>query len=154
MTNFYLGIGSNTERKRNITSCLQWLKSSFSDIDVSPIYQSPAFGFDGPPFHNLVVRVGSAFDPWEMKKWLQQLEDRHGRDRSQPRYSNRTLDIDLLLIDDMIIDDGAIQVPRKEITQRNYVLAPLVDIAPDIIHPSLNIKLKNIHFSKINLTNM
>lgn len=154
MTNFYLGIGSNTDRERNIASCLQWLKASFRDIEVSPVYQSPAFGFDGPAFHNLAVRIGSSFNPWQMKKWLQKIEDLHGRDRSQPRYSNRTLDIDLLLIDDLVIDDGVIQVPRNEITHRNYVLAPLVDIAPNFTHPSLRKELKHIHFSKLNLTKL
>ena len=135
MAEFYLGIGSNKNRKHNISSCLAYLHASFSEMDESPIYQSRSFGFKGQDFYNLVVRVTSAFDPWQMKKWLQNLEDLHGRDRSQPRYSDRLLDIDLLLVDDLLIDDGIVQIPRREILKRAYVFKPLYDLAPDLILP-------------------
>ncbi len=144
MTNFYLGIGSNKDRQHNISSCLRILRNSFRDIDISSVYQSPAFGFVGADFYNFVVRVGSHFTPREMKLWLQKIEDQHGRDRNQPRYSDRTLDIDLLLVDDCIINDGIIEVPRCEIFKRDYVLRPLCDLAPELVHPVVKKRLTDL----------
>jgi len=132
----FLGIGSNINRKANLLSCLNYLTRSFKNIQISPVYRSASYGFSGSDFFNLVVKIETEFDLKKLKIWLQQIEDLHGRDRSQTRYSDRTLDIDLLLIDDLIIDDGFIQVPRQEICQRKYVLKPLVDLAPDLTHPS------------------
>ncbi len=132
---YYLGIGSNINRVAHIQSCLSYLRCSFKGLTASPIYQSTAFGFTGQDFYNLVVTFESAFGPHALKLWLQRLEDAHGRDRSKPRYSNRTLDIDLLLCDDWAIDDGFIQIPRHEILKRKYVLKPLQDLAPNLIHP-------------------
>lgn len=132
---YFLGIGSNLERQHNINAALHHLCCSFKKLSISPIYQTASFGFKGHDFYNLVVRLESVFSPHQLKQWLQNLEDRHGRDRSQPKYSNRTLDIDLLLCDDWVIDDGLIQIPRAEILKRDYVLKPLQDLAPDLIHP-------------------
>ena len=144
MTEFYLGIGSNKHREHNIRSCVAYLHASFAKIKVSTAYQSKAFGFEGQDFYNLVVHVSSAFDAWQMKQWLQNLEDMLGRDRSQPRYSDRMIDIDLLLVDDLIIDDGVVQIPRREILKRAYVLKPLTDLAPDLILPGYKKRLAEL----------
>jgi 2-amino-4-hydroxy-6-hydroxymethyldihydropteridine diphosphokinase len=141
---YYLGVGSNLNREHNINACLHHLRCSFAGMVVSPVYQSPAFGFTGHDFHNLVVRINSAFAPDALKRWLQRLEDAHGRDRKQPRYSDRTLDVDLLLCDDMIINDGFVQIPRDEILKRAYVLKPLQDIAPELIHPLAQKRLADL----------
>ncbi|WP_223787450.1 2-amino-4-hydroxy-6-hydroxymethyldihydropteridine diphosphokinase [Marinicella meishanensis] len=131
----FLGIGSNIDRQANIESCLQHLRCAFARLRISPIYQSPSYGFAGADFHNLAVQIETAFTPQKLKPWLQWLEDRHGRDRSRPRYSNRTLDIDLLLCDDWCLNEGSIQLPRAEILTRKYVLKPLQDLAPEYRHP-------------------
>ena len=141
---YYLGVGSNCERIKNIKSCLTYLQNSFSHCRVSAVYQSPAYGFDGHDFYNLVVELKSIFTPHQLKDWLSKLEDIHGRDRSKPRYSNRTIDIDLLLCDDLIIDDGAVQIPRREILKRKYVLKPLQDLAPELIHPVAQKRLADL----------
>lgn len=141
---YYLGIGSNINRQQNILSALHHLKSAFKTLQVSPVYQSSSFGFSGNDFYNLVVSIETVFSPHQFKKWLQQLEDMHLRDRSKPRYSNRTLDIDLLLCDDLVIDDGVVQIPRREILKRNYVLKPLQDLTPDLIHPLAQKRLADL----------
>ena len=141
---YFLGLGSNTNRKENLTSCLQHLKRSFINHKVSPVYQSPSFGFDGHDFYNLAVKIESVFKPNDLKIWLLNLEDLHQRDRNKPRYSNRTLDIDLLLCDDWVINNNTIQIPRKEILKRKYVLKPLQDIAPDLIHPVTQKRLADL----------
>ena len=108
------------------------------------MYQSPSYGFAGQDFYNLVLKLDSAFTPHQMKQWLTKLEDIHGRDRSKPRYSNRTLDIDLLLCNDLIIDDGIVQIPRSEILIRDYVLKPLSDLSPQLIHPVAQKRLADL----------
>lgn len=140
----FLGIGSNIERHANIQSCLHHLSCSFARLRVSPIYQSKSYGFAGADFHNLVVQVETAFTPQKLKPWLQWLEDLHGRDRSRPRYSNRTLDIDLLLCDDWVLDQDQIQLPRHEILNRKYVLKPLQDLAPEYHHPVAKKRLADL----------
>ncbi len=141
---YYLGIGSNIDRINNLQSCLQHLLCSFYRVKKSPVYQSAAFGFNGDDFYNLVVQIETVFEPASLKVWLQNIEDIHGRNRLKPRYSNRTLDIDLLLCDDLIIDDGTVQIPRHEIVKRKYVLKPLQDLAPDMIHPVANKRLADL----------
>lgn len=141
---YFLGIGSNTSRVENINSCIQYLQCSFNTAVTSPIYRSPSYGFEGHDFHNLVVRVESVYSPHQMKQWIQSIEDIHGRDRSKPRYSNRTLDIDLLMCDNLIIDDGLVQIPRAEILKRKYVLKPLQDLAPDLLHPVAQKRLADL----------
>ena len=66
---------------------------------------------------------------------LADIEDAHGRDRSGPRFSSRTLDLDLLLYDDMVLDEQGLKLPREEILKNAYVLWPLAEIAPDLLHP-------------------
>jgi 2-amino-4-hydroxy-6-hydroxymethyldihydropteridine diphosphokinase len=141
---YYLGIGSNSNRRKNMQSCLNYFLNSFAICHVSPVYRSASYGFEGHDFFNSVIHIQSAFEPAALKIWVQHIEDLHGRDRSKPRYSNRTLDIDLLLCDDLIIDDGTIQVPRREILKRKYVLKPLQDLAPDLIHPVAQKRLADL----------
>lgn len=150
----YLCLGSNLNKKNNIKSCLNYLKASFANIQLSPIYESASFGFIGNDFYNVVVKIETVFELTALKKWLINLEDLHGRDRNQPKYSNRTLDIDILLFNEAIIETNEITIPRAEILTQAYVLKPLVDIAPDYIHPisvkSLSEHLNNIS-DKLNL---
>ncbi len=141
---YFLGIGSNINRVAHIKSCLYYLRCSFKGLQASDTYQSQAFGFQGQDFYNLVVTFDSAFKPHALKRWLQQLEDQYGRDRSQPKYSDRKLDIDLLLCDDLIIDDGLVQIPRHEIIKRKYVLKPLQDLAPNLRHPVTKKRLADL----------
>jgi len=131
----YLGIGSNINRVENIQSCLDYFSRSFRYCQVSPAYQSPSYGFSGHDFYNLVVKIKSSFDLVSLKKWLIVVEDMHGRDRKQARYSNRTLDIDILFYNEDVSDNNTIKIPRPEILTQAYVLKPLVDLAPDMVHP-------------------
>ena len=111
----YLGIGSNLNKEKTIQSCLNYLSASFNKIQISPIYQSASYGFEGNDFYNLVVKIETSFELNELKTWLITIEDLYGRDRSQPKYSNRTLDIDILLFNDLILENQTITLPRAEI---------------------------------------
>jgi 2-amino-4-hydroxy-6-hydroxymethyldihydropteridine diphosphokinase len=131
----YLGLGSNVDARNNITSGIAELRAAFGDLDLSPVYQTPAFGFEGDDFINLVARVETAMSPLQLKGYLHALEDRHQRDRLAPKYSDRTLDIDILLYDDLYLHGPTLQLPREEILSAAHVLKPLADLAPDLQHP-------------------
>ena len=134
----FLGVGSNLNKEKNIKSCIKYLQASFKYCVVSPVYQSPSFGFKGNDFYNLAVKIKTHFSLFALKKWLLMVEDIHARDRSQPRYSNRTLDIDILLYNDDIYRSDSINIPRPEILTRAYVLKPLTDISANMKHPQFN----------------
>ena len=140
----FLGLGSNTQPQQYLKSCQRYLNCSFKHIRYSSVYRSPAYGFSGADFLNMVAEIRTVFEPMALKRWLQQLEDMHGRDRSQPRYSDRTLDIDLLFYGQHIIQHDDLKVPRQEITQRDYVLKPLAELAPDWVHPEHKKKLSSL----------
>lgn len=147
----YLGVGSNINKVENIQSCLNYFSSSFQYFQVSPTYQSPSYGFAGHDFYNLVVKIKSSFDLVSLKKWLMTVEDMHGRDRKQVRYSNRTLDIDILFYNEDVSDNDTIKIPRPEILTQAYVLKPLIDLAPDMAHPETGRTLIN-HWNSLKLS--
>lgn len=135
MHTVYLGLGSNIEAEKNIASAINCLRNTFSTVGLSPVYQCAAHGFEGDDFINLVARVETRMTPLELKAFLGELENRHDRDRNVPRFSSRTLDIDILLYDDLYLLSPQLELPREEILQAAYVLKPLADLAPELTHP-------------------
>jgi 2-amino-4-hydroxy-6-hydroxymethyldihydropteridine diphosphokinase len=136
LNKIFLGIGSNLESEKHINSCINYFKASFKDCIISPIYQSPSYGFIGNDFYNLVIAINTHFELYKFKQWIMRLEDIHGRDRSQQRYSNRTLDIDILLYNDLLVNTEELILPRPELLRQDYILKPMVDIAASLLHPS------------------
>jgi 2-amino-4-hydroxy-6-hydroxymethyldihydropteridine diphosphokinase len=135
MSTAYLGIGSNIDAQLNIASGIAGLREQFGEVSLSPIYQSASYGFDGEDFINLVARIETEMGPMELKEFLHDLEDLHQRNRDAPKFSDRTLDIDILLYDDLYLVSPALSLPRGEILSAAHVLKPLADLAPDLLHP-------------------
>ena len=135
MSTAYLGLGSNIDAGRNISSGIAELHGKFDAVALSPVYRTKAVGFEGGDFINLVARVETRMSPLALGKFLHELEDRHQRDRSSPRFSDRTLDVDILLYDDLHLISPALELPREEILTAAHVLKPLADLAPDLGHP-------------------
>lgn len=131
----YLGLGSNIDARQNIASAIKYLRETFDTVVFSPVYQTPPFGFTGNDFINLVARVETRLSPLELKDFLSDLEDRHDRNREAPKFGDRTLDIDILLYDDLFLLSPALEIPRGEILEAAYVLKPLADLAPERVHP-------------------
>lgn len=131
----YLGLGSNINARTNIAAGISALRDMSSKLRLSPAYRSEAIGFDGDDFINLVAAVDTDLQPIELKHFLNDLEDRHGRLRDVPKFSDRTLDIDILLYDDLYLLSPQLQIPRREIMVFAHVLKPLVDLAPQLKHP-------------------
>lgn len=137
MSTAYLGLGSNIDARRNIRAGIDALRAEFGGVGLSPIYRARAVGFAGNDFINLVARVETALAPLDLKAFLHALEDRHGRDRGQPKFSDRTLDVDILLYDDLWLLSPELELPRDEILSSAHVLRPLAELAPDLLHPVL-----------------
>ncbi len=133
----YIGIGSNVDARHNIRRALEAMRVTFGTIEQSPIYQSAAVGFVGDDFLNLVVKFKTSLDVVAVVSQLRAIEDTLGRDRSQPRFSKRPIDLDILLYDDLAISESGIQVPRDEILESAFVLKPLCDLSPNLLHPLL-----------------
>ncbi|MFT5656789.1 MAG: 2-amino-4-hydroxy-6-hydroxymethyldihydropteridine diphosphokinase [Gammaproteobacteria bacterium] len=131
----YVGIGSNVDAQHNIKQVLEALAAAFGELVVSPVYQSAAVGFDGDDFLNLVVKFNTRLDVTEVADRFRAIEDALGRDRSQPRFSKRPVDLDILLYGDLQINQKGLQIPRDEILESPFVLKPLCDLAPDLLHP-------------------
>ena len=136
MARVYLGLGSNIERERYITAGLDALESLFGAMDISPVYESAAIGFDGQPFLNMVVGVNTDLTLAEMAKRLRQIEFEHGRPQNASRFSSRQLDIDILTYDDLVGVIDGVELPRGEILENAFVLQPLADVAPKELHPA------------------
>ncbi|MDE1892734.1 MAG: 2-amino-4-hydroxy-6-hydroxymethyldihydropteridine diphosphokinase [Xanthomonadaceae bacterium] len=135
MARVYLSLGSNLEPHRYLRAALAELRTRFGAIDVSPAYRSKSVGFDGADFVNLAVGLDTGLSPAALNDWLHALEDRHGRRRDQPRYADRTLDLDIVFYDALVLDGpGHLQIPRKEL-RHAFVLRPIADIAPAFRHP-------------------
>ena len=135
MSTAYLGLGSNVDARSNILAGIATLHEAFNNVQLSPVYQTRAVGFDGDDFFNLVAVLETSLQPLELKQFLNEMEDCHGRERNVAKFSDRTLDIDILLYDDLYLVSPLLEIPRKEIMLFTHVLKPLSDLAPDLVHP-------------------
>ncbi len=131
----YISIGSNIDKESNIASSLRALAKQFGKLIVSSTYETEPVGFCGENFYNLVVGFDSNLDAKSVGKILKQIESDHGRTHNSKKFSARTLDLDLLLYGDQVINEGRLRIPRDEIIKYAFVLEPLAEIAPDLKHP-------------------
>ena len=137
MTRAYLSLGSNLDPEKHLRAALTALRAKFGNIIVSPVYRFAAVGFDGPEFLNLAVGIDTELDPLALNDWLHALEDREGRRRDAPRFSSRTLDVDIVLYGELVLTGpGHLELPRSDL-RHTFVLKPLVDIAPQAVQPVL-----------------
>ncbi|HYQ71315.1 MAG TPA: 2-amino-4-hydroxy-6-hydroxymethyldihydropteridine diphosphokinase [Gammaproteobacteria bacterium] len=134
MAQVYVSIGSNIARERNIARALVALAEAYGELQQSSVYESAAVGFDSAPFYNLVVGFRTDATPQAVQATLHDIEDEQGRLRAG-ELAARTLDLDLLLYDERIIEDGKLVLPRADIVRYAFVLGPLAEIAAERRHP-------------------
>jgi len=131
----WVSIGSNIERERHVRSAVEALRAQFGELVVSPVYETPAEGFEGDPFYNLVAGFHTELAPGELHAALRDIENRNGRVRGAEKFSARTLDIDALTYGNARTEEGGKPLPRDEIERYAFVLKPLADVAPEEVHP-------------------
>jgi len=135
MAKIYISIGSNIDAENNVRIAIHALQDHYGKLILSSVYESEAVGFDGDNFLNLVVGLKTDEDVHTVATTLRKIEDENGRTRDGPRFSSRIVDLDLLLYDDLILKEESLELPRDEITKNAFVLLPLEEIAPQLIHP-------------------
>lgn len=134
-THVYVGLGSNLERERMIGAAVAALRAEHGTVELSPFYDCASVGFDGSDFLNGVAAFASDDAIDALVASFHAIEDRLGRDRSLPKFASRPIDLDLLLYGEAIIDEPGLRVPRPEILEYAFVLKPLADLAPELVHP-------------------
>jgi 2-amino-4-hydroxy-6-hydroxymethyldihydropteridine diphosphokinase len=143
----YLSLGSNQGNKlENLQKSVNLIANKIGAIQkIASVYKTPALGFDGLEFLNTCLKVSTYLPPDSLIKCLLQIEASLGRKRegTAQNYSNRIIDIDILLFDDEIIFSKDLTVPHPRMLDRKFVLEPLVDIAKNTIHP-----VEKIHLHK------
>jgi 2-amino-4-hydroxy-6-hydroxymethyldihydropteridine diphosphokinase len=135
MVKIYVSLGSNVDRERRLRQAVAELRRHFGEVELSPVYDSAAVGFDGSNFLNLAAAFDSDLEAGEIVATFHRIEDALGRDRSLPKFASRPIDIDLLLYGEQVIDIAGIRTPRPEILEHAFVLRPLQDLAPGLRHP-------------------
>ena len=131
----YIDIGSNINREDNIQSCVNQLRKDFPDIVFSKAYESDSIGFDADPFINLTAGFETDLSYPDLKFYLKNIENKHARERSRDtKFISRTLDVDVILYGNQVLHPEY-DVPRSEILKYPFVLFPLAEIAPHVMHP-------------------
>ncbi len=133
----FVSLGSNVDRETRIRQAVGLLRACFGEIDLSPVYDSVAVGFDGSNFLNLVAGLSTRLEVEAVTAIFRDIEDQLGRDRSQPKFANRSIDLDILSFDEQVLDVPGIRIPRAEILYNAFVLKPLQDVAGDRLHPEV-----------------
>lgn len=141
----YIGIGSNLgDRFKNCQQAIGLLRENFSSIITSPCYETdPIPGTEGGPFLNGVVAVEASKSPQRLLALLQSIESKLGRVRTK-KWGERTIDLDILLFGDQVIDAPELKIPHPELPRRRFVLQPLADLAPDLLHPILQKSVRHL----------
>ena len=135
MAKVYLGLGSNIDPEENLRRGVRELRQRFGELELSDVYRSAAAGFEGDDFLNLVVGMKTDHSPLAINEQIEEIHRIAGRRRGEERYSPRSLDIDLLLYDDLIVDEPPLRLPRCDILEYSFVLRPFAELAPELVHP-------------------
>jgi 2-amino-4-hydroxy-6-hydroxymethyldihydropteridine diphosphokinase len=130
----YISVGSNIEREQNVRAGLQAMFLAFGELRLSSVYESESVGFSGSNFYNLVVQAHTSQTVPQVCARLKSIEEENHRIRGDKKFAPRTLDLDLLLYDD-VVDNELVELPRAEILFNAFVLQPLAEIAATELHP-------------------
>lgn len=139
MAHIYISVGTNVDRDQNTRAAIAGISHFFNNLVLSSVYESESVGFNGDNFYNMVVGADSSLSVKDTVAALKQIEADNGRRRGELKFSNRTLDLDLLVYDDIITTDGVV-LPRDELDKNAFVLWPMAEIAPELIHPTRGVR--------------
>lgn len=136
MVDVYVAVGSNIEPERYIARALELLSAEYAPLRVSPAYRNRAVGFEGDDFINLVVGFATEEPVTRVRERLQAIEAQCDRPPNAPKWAARSMDLDILLYGDLVRAEPDYLLPRPDLLKRPYMLKPLADIAPDLVHPT------------------
>jgi len=137
MSYLYISLGSNINREYHVKHGLIELTKVFGALTLSSLYESKAVGFKGSDFYNMVISIETTDTIENVAITLRDIEFKYGREQHAKKFSPRTLDLDILLFDQLVLTTP-VQIPRDEITKNAFVLWPLAEIATELEHPIIN----------------
>ncbi len=145
MATVYLSLGSNLgNRALNIYAALRHLGAGIRLEEISSLYETEPVGLkDQPWFLNLVCCGETELSPEALLDLAKRIEQHLGR-REAVRFGPRIIDIDILLYDDLLLNTPHLQIPHPRLHERAFVLTPLTELAPDLVHPALNVSVRKL----------
>jgi len=138
MPEVYVAAGSNVEPEKHLGLASAELGKHFPGVRFSPWYRNRAVGFEGADFINFVAGFPTDLPVEDVLARLHVVEELCGRAREAPRWAPRTMDLDILLYGDRVVDTVALRLPRPDLLKRAYMLGPLADLAPSLVHPTVH----------------
>jgi 2-amino-4-hydroxy-6-hydroxymethyldihydropteridine diphosphokinase len=141
VTRIYIAAGSSIEPEQRMRRAAHELRQRFAGIRYSSCYRNRAYGFEGPDFINAVAGLDTDLEPEALIAQLEQVEALCGRSREDAKWAPRAMDLDLLLYGELIRSTVRYRVPRPDLLRRIYMLQPLAELAPDLIHPESGLSI-------------
>jgi len=140
----FVAAGSNVAPHEHMALATREITRAFPDARFSPWYQNPAAGFEGSDFINLVAAFDTELSVDELLVILRAIEALCGRPRGAPRWAPRTMDLDVLLYGDLVCRRPDLTLPRPDLLTRAYMLGPLADLAPQLVHPGAGVTIAEL----------
>jgi len=141
----YIALGTNLgERLDNLHAAIRAFPPVVQVLIESHIYETPPWGYENQPaFLNMVVKATTDLEPGALLSFLKQIEGELGR-KQNFRWGPRLIDLDILFYDDLVIDTPPLVIPHPRLHERAFVLVPLSDVAPNLIHPILGKSIQEL----------
>jgi 2-amino-4-hydroxy-6-hydroxymethyldihydropteridine diphosphokinase len=128
--------GSNVDPERNLRTAVGLLAGRYPDLRCSRAWRNAAVGFAGEDFVNLALAFTTTDDVHEVIRHLQAAEAACGRARNAPKWAPRSMDLDILLYGDTVLDERGLTLPRPDLLRRPYMLGPAAELEPELRHPT------------------
>lgn len=146
MSKVYFSIGSNKGNRSGL------INEAIDKIDIiigkvvlkSSIYETKSWGFNSNNFYNICILLESTLTPELILNKILTIEKDMGRLKTTDQYSDRCIDIDILFFDNMIVNSKSLEIPHPRIQLRKFVLIPMLELTPDLIHPILNKSIRQL----------
>ena len=143
----FLGLGTNMgDRKKNLAQALTILndRPDLTVLRTSSIYETEPWGLaNQPKFLNMVAEIATSISPDELLERVKKVEQDMGR-KAGPRFGPRIIDIDILLLEDQVVDEPNLNVPHVSLHERAFILVPLSELAPDLVHPVFGVTVATL----------
>jgi 2-amino-4-hydroxy-6-hydroxymethyldihydropteridine diphosphokinase len=140
----YVAAGSNVEPERHLAEAVKLLERTFPGVRFSSWYRNRAVGFAGNDFINLVAGFDTQLPLSDVLARLHAIEQLCGRPRDAPRWAPRSMDLDVLLYGNQVSSGPRVKLPRPDLLERAYMLGPLAELAPDLVHPTMGLTIREL----------